>query len=389
MCQPPSHCIFLSLFFFVVVAQILSVVLLSTHIVGIFLYIFFFLGEEVSWISLSFFHHCIKMESSSFTQDAGNTEGAAAASGEVTAFSSSPSAGSGQLEKTFQLSPSRSRRSVKEKAGGYSSNHRSSDGLDSAHARVVPTTSAALVPPHRSVSSLSRKGGKWEGGKDTSTTVEALKRAQVIMRARYYSATQSAVALGETGIKDVDRVQSRVALSEGEALVLQRMITSEQHQKEVLERARATLEEKIARIAERNEAKQRRLDACEKEAEEQRQRCFSSRRKSMASRIQHHHEVRQFELERREEKMRKKMSHLKAMKYDPFAHIAARQRYRSPPPPSSYGEGEQEEQGKPPLRLNQHSHPHSSDEQGRAGGADARKGRAGSSSRKKTPRRWR
>lgn len=197
------------------------------------------------------------------------------------------------------------------------------------------------VAPARSQSSISgcslvggrgsRRNGSQHRGQDADQSSDALKRAQVIMAARYRSATRSSSLHGQTGISHMERVQSRVALSEGEAMMIQRMIEQEHHQQEVLRRAVKRRQEVLNRIAAMHREKQERINAMEKENAARQEELRRRRRASVSARMQKYHYQRQAEMEKREEKIKERLSHVDAVYYDPFALIAVRERYRSPP----------------------------------------------------------
>lgn len=187
----------------------------------------------------------------------------------------------------------------------------------------------------RSLMSKSKKAPSGEEGEgeeelESEKTFSAMRRASMVVAARYRSAQRSSSLHRQIGV-DGD-VRSKHTLSDGEVLAMEKMMENERRHKEVLRRAELINEQCSAVLeGEELEKEQRlmeRLHEIAKSREEERH----TRAISLRAR-QEENERRRKQLEQeRQAKTQENIRRVNAVRYDPFSYIAMRQRYTSPPP---------------------------------------------------------
>lgn len=204
--------------------------------------------------------------------------------------------------------------------------------------------------------------------------LQAKKRANIVIAARYRSAARTASVLEETGVKDPELVHSRVAVSEGEAIAITRMLESDHHFQEVLNRAEKEQQIRFERIKASFSEKQQRAEEQLRKMDVQKKRSFSRRRELFSKDLKKCQIHRQKEFELREKKLKQKLLRTSTIRYDPFSFLAVRDCYRSPPPSA------EDKLLLKALKDSSKNDPSGSQETGRRGR---------NASKKKAPRIWR
>lgn len=211
-------------------------------------------------------------------------------------------------------------------------------------------------------------------GDSNIEALQAKKRANVVIAARYRSAARTASLFEETGIKDPELVHSRVAISEGEAIAITRMLESDHHLQEVLNRAEKERQIRLERIKASYSEKQKRTEENLHRMDVAKKRSLSRRRELLSRELKKCQAHRQKELQSREEKLKKELLRASTVRCDPFSFLVVRECYRSPPPST-----EDE------LLLEALKHPSKND----ASDIEGTTGKGRNATKKRAPRIWR
>lgn len=158
----------------------------------------------------------------------------------------------------------------------------------------------------------------------------AMHRASVVVAARYRSALRSSSLHRETAVND-PTVHSKKALSEGEVLVMEKMMEGDRRQREVLRRAEIINEQAVAVLeAQELEKEQRNMEKLRRVAAERDQKRQERARSLQARQAENAKRRKEIEAQR-QAKIAENIRRVNTVRYDPFSYIAMRQRYSSPP----------------------------------------------------------
>eukprot|EP00796_Vickermania_ingenoplastis_P012032 gene12032-8285_t len=199
--------------------------------------------------------------------------------------------------------------------------------------RSRATSVASATPSRRKSRSLHATAPASAGAEDDSLNYSAMRRASLVVAARYRSAQRSSSLRREMGVEG--NIRCSHTLSDGEVIVMEKMMASERRHQEVLRRAEL-INEQCATVLENEElAKEhhnmvRLQRIAQKKEEISRVRSISNNTRMMenAKRRKEQHDER---ITRIEENIRR----VNAIHYDPFAYIAIKERFATPPPGGS------------------------------------------------------